>query len=460
MGGDDQSRSQYERMTQSRIAPLILKLSVPTTLSMLMTSIYNLADTAFVGQLGTSASGAVGIVFGFMSIIQATGFLFGQGAGSIASRSLGAHDTDEASAVASTGFVLSFAAGTVLALVSFAFLDQLIVVLGSTPTIAPYAKTYMRYILLATPFMTASFLMNQVLRYEGRAVLGMAGMMTGGLLNIIGDMIFIFGFDMGVDGAGLSTAISQAVGFSILLGMFITKRATSRISLKHVRLDGATVLDICATGLPSMIRQGLTGYTTMLLNAQASAYGDAAIAAMSIVNRIVFFVFSIALGVGQGFQPVCAFNYGAGKYGRVRKAFRATLAICEILMAVFVAALLLFSGNLVQIFRDDPEVIEIGTRALRIQGSALLVIPLSMVVEMLHQSSGKKLGASLISALRGGIIFIPALLILAHLRGLDGIEEAQAVAYVLAVPLALYLAARYFNGLPKDDESSADQPTR
>ena len=447
----EQTSSQYERMTQGRIAPLIIKLAIPTTLSMLMTSVYNLADTAFVGTLGTSASGAVGVVFGYMSIIQAVGFMIGMGSGSIVSRALGARRQDEANAVISTGFLLALAAGLALSVLSFIFIDPLVRVMGSTETIAPYAKTYISYILFAAPFMTATFTMNQVLRFEGRAVLGMVGMMTGGLLNIIGDAVLIFGFDMGIAGAGLSTCLSQIVSFCILLAMFLTGKSASKLNPRYVRLDAATISDICATGFPSLLRQGLTSYTTMLLNQQSAPYGDAAIAAMSIVGRIAFFVFSIALGVGQGFQPVCAFNYGARKYGRVRNAFRSTMVICEILMLVFVTILLLFSGNLIQVFRDDPEVIAIGTRALRVQGLGVLILPITMVVEMLYQSSGRKVGATVISAMRGGILFIPAILILAHFRGLYGIEEAQAVAYFLSIPPALLYARRFFDDLPQED---------
>lgn len=440
--------AQYERMTQSNVVTLILRLSVPTTLSMLMTSLYNLADTAFVGRLGTSASGAVGVVFGYMSVIQALGFMFGQGAGSVVSRALGRRDHKTANAVASTGFFLALGTGLVLSVVSLALLDPLVILMGSTPTIAPYAKTYISFILAAAPLMMASFLMNQVLRYEGKAALGMVGMMTGGILNIAGDMVFMFGLDMGIAGAGLSTALSETVSFCILLGMYLTGKSTSRLSLSTVRLDARTLFEICATGFPSLLRQGLTSITTMLLNAQAAPFGDAAIAAMSIVGRVTFFVFSIALGVGQGFQPVCAFNYGAERYDRVKSAFKATMVICEVLMAVFVAGLLVFSGELIGVFRDDPLVIEIGTRALRIQALSLLVISISMVTEMLYQSTGEKLGATVISALRGGVVFIPAIYLLSWLRGIEGIEEAQAVAYLLAVPPSVWFARRFFRKLP------------
>jgi len=443
--------SQYERMTGAPVAPLIMRLAIPTTLSMLMTSIYNIADTAFVGQLGTSASGAVGIVFAFMAIIQAFGFMFGQGAGSIVSRLLGQKNNDEACVITSTAFFFALGFGIVLSLTSLAFLDQLVMVLGSTPTIAPYAKTYISFILVAAPLMTASFAMNQILRYEGRATLGMIGMMTGGLLNIVGDMVLIFGLGMGIAGAGLSTAVSESVSFCILLWMYLSGRATTRISIRLVTFAPAKVFDIVATGFPSLLRQGLQSFTTMLLNLQAAPYGDAAIAAMSIVGRVVFLIFSIALGLGQGFQPVSGFNYGARKYSRVRQAYKWGVIICEIIMFCGMVALLVFSNDIIRIFRDDPEVIAIGTRSLRLQGVALLFVPLALITDMLLQSTGHKLGATILTFLRGGIIFIPVILILSYFRGLAGIQEAQAVAWAIMFPMATPFIWSFFRKLPKED---------
>ncbi|MGN0371585.1 MAG: MATE family efflux transporter [Enterocloster sp.] len=450
--------SQYEKMTQTEVAPLIGRLCVPTILTMLVTNVYNLVDTAFVGRLGTSASGAVGVVFGFMTIIQAFGFVFGQGAGSIIARLLGRQDNEEANVMASTAFFFSFGFGILLSLVSWIFLDPLIRLLGSTDTIAVYARIYIAYILIATPFMTASFTMNQILRYEGKAAFGMIGMMTGGILNMIGDPILMFVCGMGIAGAGLSTALSQLVGFCILLSIYLRGKSVSRISWKKVTFDRKKLLDILATGLPSLLRQGLTSVTTMVLNGQAAVYGDAAIAAMSIVNRIIHFIFSMALGIGHGFQPVSGFNYGAGKFSRVRKAFRVAVIMAETVVGAAVIILIAWSGSLIGLFRDDPEVIMIGTRALRVQGLALLLLPLSMMTEMLYQSTGQKLGASILSLLRGGVIFIPAILILARLRGLYGIEEAQAFAFAAVLLPSLWYLWRLFRKMPAvDAEENAEK---
>ncbi|MGN1115654.1 MAG: MATE family efflux transporter [Candidatus Ornithomonoglobus sp.] len=445
------SSEQYERMTCTPVHKLIIKLSVPTIISMMITNIYNLADTAFVGKLGNSASGAVGVVFGFMSILQAVGFLFGQGAGSIISRRLGQRCSRAANETASTAFFLSFFLAVLISVICFLTLDKLVIALGSTATIAPYAKTYIFFILLTAPFMVTGFTMNNILRYEGKAMLGMIGLMTGGILNICGDAVFMFGFKMGIAGAGLSTAISQFISFCILLGMFLRGKTECVISIRHIRLKMNHLLDITATGLPSLLRQGLNSITTILLNMEAAVYGDAAVAAMSIISRITFFVFSVALGIGQGFQPVGGFNYGAGKYGRVRRAYKFTIFLAEGLMLIMTAAVFIGSENLIGIFRDDQEVISIGTRALRLQCIAQLLLPFCMATEMLMQSTGKKLGASVLSATRSGIIFIPALLILSRLRGLSGIQEAQPAALALSVIPTIYLAVHFFRTLPAKD---------
>ena len=427
----DKQQKQYKKMTETPISRLIITLSIPTIINMLVTNIYNLVDTAFVGRLGNSASGAVGIVFGFMAIIQAVGFCFGQGGGSIASRLLGARDAENASKVASTAFFFAMGAGLLISVFSFIYLDPLVMALGSTETIAPYAKQYITYVLIASPFMSASFTMNNVLRYEGKAAIGMVGLLAGSILNMVGDPILMFGLHMGVAGAGLSTCLSQIVSFFILLSMFLRGRTTCSLSLRNVAPGNKLLLTICATGLPSLLRQGLGSIATIILNSLAGAYGDEAVAAMSIVSRISFFIFSVALGVGQGFQPVSAFNYGASKYDRVRKGFKFTLLVGESLMAAAIMAMFINSGNVIGLFRDDPRVIEIGTRALRLQLVSLLFLPLSMVTEMLFQSTGHSAGASILSSLRSGIFFIPALLILSNLRGLAGIQEAQPLAYFL-----------------------------
>ncbi len=446
------SMSQFDKMTNTPVSRLIIKLSIPAIISMMVTNVYNLVDTAFVGQLGNSASGAVGIVFGFMAVLQAIGFMFGNGSGSIISRLLGAKNTEQASKIASTGFFFTLLFGAVVAIISAFVLKPLVMLLGSTETISPYAQTYISYILVAAPFITASFTMNNLLRYEGKAALGMIGLIVGAVLNIAGDPILMFGLNMGIAGAGLSTCISQIIGFFVLLSMFLLHKTQCRLSVKLI--VPKFLPEIIGTGLPSLLRQGLNSLSTVVLNNCAAVYGDAAVAAMSIVSRVIFFTFSFALGVGQGFQPVCGFNYGAKKYDRLKTAFYFSVMLAEIIVVVMSVGLILLPGEIVRIFRDDNTVMEIGSRALVLQGIAQLFLPFCMITEMALQSVGKKLGASVLSTLRNGLFFIPLLLILSNVRGLSGIQEAQPLAVTLAVIPSAILAVRFFRELPKNTEQS------
>ncbi len=445
---------QFNKMTSTPVSKLVITLAIPSIISMLVTNIYNLADTAFVGTLGNSASGAVGVVFGFMAIIQAVGFMFGQGAGSIVSRLLGARKVEDAKRIASTGFFGAFFLGILVAVVCWIFIDPLVYMLGSTDTIAPYAKTYISYILLTAPFMVSSFTLNNILRYEGKAALGMIGLLTGGLLNIAGDALLMFVFDMGIGGAGISTAVSQTISFSILLSMFLRKKTECRLSLSLVDKKIRTFGVICGTGLPSLIRQALGSLATILLNFEAAKWGDGdpGVAAMSIVSRVSFFIFAIALGMGQGFQPVCGYNYGAKKYLRVRQAYKVTLMLSTGVLVVLTVISLFIYEDLIRVFRNDDVVVNLAGRAFVLQSIAQLFLAVCMVTEMLMQASGMKLKATFLSSLRGGIIFIPALFILSNLRGMSGVQEAQPVAYVLSVIPAVILAISFFNKLPKEDE--------
>ena len=448
---DKASDKYYKKMTEGSVSRLVLLFSVPTIISMLVTNIYNLVDTAFVGTLGNSASGAVGIVFGFMTIIQAVGFLFGQGAGSILSRKLGNKDPEGASRTASTGFFISLSLGILTSIVCFIFLDPLIMFLGSTETIAPYAHKYIFYILLTAPFVVATFTLNNILRYEGKAYFGMIGLLAGAGLNIGGDALFMFILKMGISGAGLSTAISQTISFVILLIPFFRGKTQCKISLKRVDLKFSHIGDIMATGFPSLLRQGLNSIATILLNSLSGVYGDEAIAAMSIVSRVYFFTFAIALGVGQGFQPVSGYNYGAKKFSRVRKGYVFTVILATSILVVLGTVVHMNAGRIIYMFRQDLMVVHYGIRALQLQSITGMVMAFGMCTEVLLQSTGKKWEAATTSAIRSGIIFIPALVILSQLRGFAGIQEAQPLAFVLSIVPTLFFAIRYFKKLPKED---------
>lgn len=453
-----QPDAQYRKMTETPVGRLIVTLGLPTTVSMLITNLYNMADSFFVSKIALSAGGATSVVFGIMAILQAFGFMFGHGAGSNISRLLGSRQVEKAGRYASTGFALAAGAGLVIAAGGLVFLDPLMRLLGSTETILPYAKDYGRFILLAAPFLTSSCVLNNILRYEGKAALAMMGLTTGGILNIALDPLFIFVFRLGISGAGLATAVSQVISFSILLSMFLRGKTRSRLSPRLISTEGAVVGNIVATGLPSLARQGLASVSTMVLNAQAKPFGDAAIAAMGYVGRTSNLVFSVGLGIGQGFQPVSGFNYGAKKFSRVREGTWFTLRFGILLMGALAAVVFAFAPGIIGLFRSEPEVLAIGGEALRIHCVFILFLPVSVVATMLFQSTGHSVPALVLSCLQSGAVFIPLCLILPRIGGLGvrGIELAQPLAYFLAACAALPMTLRFLRGLPADAGGTKD----
>lgn len=436
------SDQRAKMMLEDPISKVIPHLAFPTIISMLVSSIYNMADTYFVSQIGTSASGAVGVIFSAMSIIQAVSFMFGMGAGANVSQALGARDEERARRFVATAFFTAFATGILIAVVCNLSIDPLVRFLGATETIAPYAKDYASYIFYAAPFMMCSFVMNNLLRFEGLAFYGMIGIASGGVLNMVLDPLMIFGMGLGTAGAAIATALSQVVSFCILLWM--TNRCSGAIAIRFRDFapSGRIYRRIIYTGFPSLGRQGIASVSTILLNTTAGAYGDAAIAAMSIVSRFVMFINSSVIGFGQGFQPVCAFCFGAGKYSRVRQAYTYCIKVCTVVLLALGVVSFLLAGQIVTLFRrDDLEVIQIGITALRLQLCTLPLWAYITMSNMFTQSIGYGLQATLISIARQGIFLIPLLLILPPMLGLLGIQLAQPISDACTCVLAYFVAS-------------------
>lgn len=453
MSADELNIQQYKKMTETPIPKLILGLAAPTILSMLITSIYNLADTFFVGQISTSASGAVGIVSSLMAIIQALGFTLGHGSGTIISRSLGSRNTDAATRFASTSFFTALAAGVVLAVVGLATLPSFMMLLGSTETILPHACAYARSILIAAPLMISSLVMNNILRYEGKANFAMIGLVTGGVLNIVLDPILMFGLGLGTAGAGIATALSQSISFCILLSMFLRGKTVSQFRITAVTREAWEFSMILVGGAPSFGRQGLQSIGGMLLNIAARSYGDAAVAGMSIVSRIFMFIISVAIGVGQGLQPVAAFNYGARKFRRVRQAAIFTMGAAFCMLVVLVALCWVDSDALIRLFRDDPEVTAVALPAFHSQCLAILLQPVIVVANMTFQSVGKAGRATFLACCRQGVFFIPLILILPRTFGLVGVEICQPIADALTFIVSLPFLLAFLKQLDRMDDA-------
>ena len=453
MTSDDRSALQFRRMTETPIPQLILSLAAPTILSMLITSIYNLADTFFVGQISTSASGAVGVVSSLMAIIQALGFMLGHGAGTIISRSLGSRDTTAATRFASTSFFTALVFGVVLAVAGLGTLPHFMMLLGSTETILPHACAYARPILIAAPLMISSLVMNNILRYEGKASFAMIGLVTGGVLNIALDPLFMFVFGLGTAGAGIATALSQSISFCILLSMFLRGKTVSQFRLSAVTREARDFGRILLGGAPSFGRQGLNSIGGMLLNLAARSYGDAAVAGMSIVSRIFMFIISVAIGVGQGLQPVASFNYGARKYRRVRQAAIFTIEAAFCMLVVLVGLCWVNGDALIRLFRDDPAVTAVALPAFHYQCLAMLLQPIIVVANMTFQSVGASGRATFLACCRQGVFFIPLILILPRTHGLFGVEICQPIADVLTFLVSLPFLIAFLQQLGRMDDA-------
>ena len=432
---------KFIMMTTQPVEKLVSRLAVPSIVTMMISAIYNMADTFFVARLDVQSPAAVGVVFSYMAFIQAIAFFFGQGSANYISRALGARDRANAAFAASTGFYSSLITGAVIACTGFIFMDELLYLLGSTKTIMPYARNYFKYILLGTPLIMSSFVMNNQMRFQGNAWMGMTGITIGAGLNIILDPIFIFILDMGVSGASLATMISQCISFVILFRL-TGKADQIPLKLSNFRPSLSMYKEIAAGGLPSLGRQGLASVSVAYMNQLAGNYGDVAIAALSVVMRVILFATAIVLGFGQGFQPVCGFNFGARKFSRVKKAFWFSVLVTSIYCAVLSVLGYVFAERIIALFRpDDPELISLGARALRYECCIYTSVGFVTMSNMFLQNTRKTIRASLLAASRQGFMFFLAIYTGHKFFGLTGIAMAQPVAdfltLLIAVPFAI-----------------------
>ena len=429
---------KFYQMTQAPIAGVIGRLAVPTIIAMLVTSVYNMADTYFVSQIGRSASGAVGVVLSLMTMIQAIGFTLGMGSGNMIARMLGTRHEEEAAEYAAVGFFTAIGVGALLSAAGLLCVDRLAMWLGSTETILPYAAAYMRYILIGAPFMAASFTMNGILRFSGNAFFAMLGIGFGGVLNIALDPLLIFVFDMGISGAAIATVFSQFVSFCILFYFSVRRKAIVRLRFCKFRPSIKIYRNIFKMGLPSFLRQGIGSVATVVLNNCAAPFGDAAIAAIGIVNRILMFLMSALLGFGQGYQPVCGYCYGAKKYSRIREGFFFCVKVSSAVLLVIAVCVFLCSEQIVTLFRrNDLEVIAIGALSLRMECIALPFFGFYVMNNMLTQTLGRSVRATLLACARQGIFFIPLVLILPRWIGLTGLQAAQPAAEICSALMAM-----------------------
>ncbi len=434
--------AHYQKMTETPVSRLILTLGIPTTISMLITSIYNMADTYFVGTMGESAQAATGVLFTLQAIIQGIAFMLGHGGGTFIAKELANRNPEKASMYVSTSFFTGGAIGLVLSCLGLLLLEPLVLFLGSTQTILPHAMDYGMWVLISCPFFICSMILNNALRYEGKALYAMYGLTAGGLLNILGDYILVMKCDLGVFGAGLATAASQMVSFGILLFQF-TRMAQSKLKIRFLSREPKVYATIVRVGLPSLIRQGLTSVTHGVLNNLTKPFGDAAIAAMSVVNKYSSFLMCVGLGIGQGFQPVASFNYSAKKFDRVKKGLLFTMCFGLAFIGGVSLLSMLFAEPIVALFQKKEEVIAIGKVALRYSAFGMLFMPFSVPVNMLYQSIQQPTISSVLSLIRSGAVTIPILLIFVPIFGIPAIQIAQPTADVIAGLISIPFIVRF-----------------
>ena len=506
----DKQARKLRTMTTEPVRRLIIRLAIPTMISMMITSIYNMADTFFVGQISdeepaalteqaaspdadatpemeaalraeqadvppdadsedpadapaeeeavasaTSATAAVGVAFPLMAIIQAFGFMFGHGSGNFISRALGSRDTGDAEKMAATGFFMALIAGTLLMSMGLIFLDPLLHALGARDQILPYARDYIRLILIGCPWMTASLVLNNQLRFQGNALFAMIGIGTGGLINMGLDPLLIFGLGMGVSGAALATIISQFISFC-LLWIGARKSDNLRIKARNFTPTPHFLKEIFKGGAPSLFRQGIGSIATACMNNAAVLYGAAAVAAMSVVSRIMMFANSLVIGFGQGFQPVCGFNYGSRRFDRVREGY----FFCVKYSSFFLlgAAILgeIFAPRLIALFRNDPKVIEIGALALRLQCITLPAFGYIMISNMMMQTTAHTFQASTTALARQGLFFLPLVLVLPLFLKLLGIQIAQPIADAMTLGLTIAMQMQVFRKMRELERETAE----
>ena len=462
----DARADKFTRMTTQPVKKLVLRLAGPTIASMLISSLYNMADTFFVGRIGTFATAGVGLIFPLMTVMQAFGFFFGQGSGNYVSRALGANRIEDAERMAATGFFCAIAMGALIFALGQLFATPVLRVLGADPArvaqeTVDHARAYYTTLLFGAPFVLSSCVLNNQMRFQGNAFFSMIGLVSGAVLNIGLDPLFIFVFNMGVMGAAAATVVSQAFSFCVLyLGTL--RSDTLKIKVKNLTPNGHYLKNILAGGLPSLLRQGFGSVATLCLNAAAAAavplsQADAAIAAFSVVSRVMFFVFSALLGFGQGFQPVCGYNWGARKFDRVREAYLFCIKIGVTFLLLISTCTFLFAGPIVSLFRDDAEVIRMGTVAMRCQSCSLPLMAVVAMSNMLFQTTGKAVRATILAIARQGMVFIPCVLLLPRVidPAIWGVYLAQPIADVItfltAVPMAVHILKRFRLALQDPD---------
>lgn len=434
-------KQKMELLGNAPISKALLAMGIPTMLGMLINALYNLADAYFVSGLGESQMGAISIVYPLGQVVVGLGLLFGNGAASYISRLLGQGKNEQANKVASTSLYCSLSTGTLLILFCFVFLKPILTLLGATESILPYAITYAGIYIISCIFNVFNVTMNNLVTSEGAAKTTMCALLAGAILNIVLDPIFIYTFELGVAGAAIATAISQIVSTLVYLHYLSTKKSIFRFHWKDCFFSRKIFSEIFKIGIPTLVFQLLTSLSISLINNTSSNYGDAAIAGMGVVTRLVSMGSLTVFGFMKGFQPIAGYSYGAGKYKRLRQAIRTSILWSTLFCIVIGFAFFLFPTQILSQFTTgNVEMIQIGARSLRVNGITFMLFGYYTVYSSLFLALGKGKEGFLLGACRQGICFVPVILILPSIWGVKGILYAQPIADVLSFLITLFMA--------------------
>lgn len=447
--------ARYRLMTTEKVPKLIISMAIPAIISQIVSSLYSLADTYFVSSIGTAATAAPGVAFPILLIIQAISLMFAVGAGSLASRQLGAMDTEEANKTVSTAFFLSVFIGTILGIFCLIFLEPIMILCGASDTILPYACDYAFWIILATPFYSASFVLSFVIRQEGNVRLATIGTIAGAVVNCVLDPLFIFTFNMGIVGAAVATSLSQIVSFTIMFVHIIRGKCVLKLAWKYFSPKWKRLWEICKVGAPNLFQSALLVVGQIMLNNAAVAYGDAPLAGMNVVTKVSNIIVLSLNGFGQGFQPMCGYCYGAKLYKRIREGLWFTLKVGLTIIVILSLVCFIFAPEIIALFRaDDPAVIEVGSKIMRAHMVVMPLYTVTVVASMMFLSCGKALKATVVTLARNGIVFIPLIMVMPSLFKLNGVIWAQPISDAITFVISALLLAVELKQLSKQEKEA------
>lgn len=444
-------------MRDGPVAVSLIKLGVPTMIGMLISALYNAIDAYFVGGLGLSQMGAVSVVFPIVQIIIGLGMMFGAGASSYISRSLGKGDNAEANRTASTALFASIFVGAVIIVGIMVFLDSVLISLGATETILPYAKGYARIYVTGSIINVFTVTMNNLLTAQGATRFTMLSMLTGSLLNVILDPIMIYGLDWGIEGAAIATVISLCVSMALYIGYLVTKQGVLRFSLRNISFSPQIFAEIFKIGIPVLLFQLLASASMGLTNRAAQPYGDYAVAAMGAVTRIMTVGTYVIFGFLKGFQPFAGYNYGAQRFDRLKKAIRLCLIWSTVFAVIAAIVLVAFAESIASLFGTDIEMVNLASSALRLNAVLFITFGFQMVYATLYLSIGKSLVGGLLSLSRQGIFFLPLLYVLPRLFQLSGVIWVQPAADLLTTAVTVFFAVKLHRSLTVEPSSKVER---